>query len=164
MSGQGGRVLGRRAIRVVAAEVSLKAVEEVKAGETKNIKFPADAGKQVGVNLKISSTSAPISANTPTPAVNNTNASNSTVPASTPPAIVTGNNSNSSGFAITKQTTWGLFRFFDEGGAANQANSYVLTYKTGGKTMTVVITTSGGDLFDKNIFRALRDVPQNILK
>jgi hypothetical protein len=39
-----------------------------------------------------------------------------------------------------------------------------LTYKTGGKTVTVVITTSGGDLFDKNIFKALRDVPQSLLK
>lgn len=34
MSGQGARVLERRDIRVVAAEVSLEAVEEVKAGET----------------------------------------------------------------------------------------------------------------------------------
>ncbi len=34
MSGQGGRVLGRRDIRVVAAEVTLDAVDTVKAGET----------------------------------------------------------------------------------------------------------------------------------
>jgi type VI protein secretion system component VasK len=136
--------------------------EEVKAGETKNIKFPAEAGKQVGVNLKVSSTNAPISANTPAPTVNNTNSTNSTVPTSTPPT--NNSNTNSTGFAITKQTTWGLFRFFDEGGAAPQSNSYVLTYKTSGKTVTVVITTNGTDLFDKNIFRALRDVPQNILK
>ncbi|MGC2236689.1 MAG: type VI secretion system membrane subunit TssM [Pyrinomonadaceae bacterium] len=132
--------------------------EEVKAGETKNIKFPADAGKQVGVNLKVSSTSTPTSANTPAPTVSNSNTTNTT-PVSKPTQ-----SSNSSGFAITKQTTWGLFRFFNEGSPQPQSNAYALTYKTGGKTVTVVITPSGGDLFDKNIFKALRDVPQSILK
>lgn len=133
--------------------------EEVKSGETKNIKFPADAGKQVGVNLKVSGTnSPPTSANTPAPSVSNSNTTNP-APVSKPTQ-----SSNSSGFAITKQTTWGLFRFFNEGAPQPQSNAYVLTYKTGGKTVTVVITTSGGDLFDKNIFKSLRDVPQSILK
>jgi type VI secretion system protein ImpL len=136
--------------------------EEVKSGETKNIKFPADAGKQVGVNLKVSTTGAatstPALAKSPTPTVSNSDSTSSTPTPSTPVPANTGG--NSTGFAIEKKTTWGLFRFFNEGAPARQANSYVLTYKN----VVVVITTSGGDLFDKNIFKSLRDVPQSILR
>jgi type VI secretion system protein ImpL len=132
--------------------------EEVKSGETKNIKFPADGGKQVGVNLKISTTGTPTStpalANSSTSNVSNSNST--PVPASTPVSTGGGN----SGFAIEKKTTWGLFRFFNEGAPQQQSNSYILTYKN----VSVVITPSGGDLFDKNIFKALRDIPSGVLK
>lgn len=136
--------------------------EDVKSGETKNIKFPADAGKQVGVNLKVSSTggtsSTPALAKSPTPSVSSTDPT--PVPTSTPAPTSSTPSSSSSGFAIEKKTTWGLFRFFNEGAPAKQSNSYVLTYKN----VTVVITTSGGDLFDKNVFKSLRDVPNSILR
>jgi type VI secretion system protein ImpL len=137
--------------------------EEVKSGETKNIKFPADAGKQVGVNLKVSTTggttSTPALAKSPTPAVSSTESTSSTTTTSTP-ATSTSSSSSSTGFAIEKKTTWGLFRFFNEGAPVQQGNAYTLTHKN----VTVVITTSGGDLFDKNIFKSLRDVPNSILR
>lgn len=135
--------------------------EEVKSGETKNIKFPAEAGKQVGVNLKVSPTggtvSTPALAKSPTPAVSNSNST--PVPASTPTPTVNSGGSTS-GFAIEKKTTWGLFRFFNDGAPEKQSNSYVLTYKN----VKIVVTASGGDLFDKNVFKALRDVPNGVLK
>jgi hypothetical protein len=40
---------------------------------------------------------------------------------------------------------------------------YLLTYSVGGRPLAATIRPSGGDLFDKNIFRSLK-APQNILK
>jgi type VI protein secretion system component VasK len=59
---------------------------------------------------------------------------------------------------------WGLFRFVDAGKPQKQAGGeYLLTYSVGGHPLTATIRPSGGDLFDKNIFRSLK-APQNILK
>lgn len=141
--------------------------EEVKSGETKNLKFPADAGKQVGVSLKLTPAGTTAPAATPATTANPSpaNVNTNSTPAPTPaPAPTSGNSGSGSspGFAIEKKTTWGLFRFFNESSPAaqKQSNAYLLTYKN----VTVVITTSGGDLFDKNVFRSVRDVPQSILR
>lgn len=138
--------------------------QDVKSGEAKSLKFPADSGNAVGVNLKISSnaaatTSTPAantSANTSTSSVSNTNTN-------TKSQLLQSNTSSSSGFAINKQTTWGVFKFFKDGSTQSTSSPYVLTYSPGGKTVTVVITTSGGDLFGKDMFKSVH-APQNLIK
>jgi type VI secretion system protein ImpL len=60
--------------------------------------------------------------------------------------------------------SWGLFRFVDDGKPQKQPDgSYLLTYNVGGHTVTATIKPSGGDLFDKTIFKNLK-APQTILK
>jgi len=56
-----------------------------------------------------------------------------------------------------------LFKFVDAGKALKQSGGdYLLTYNVGGKTVTAVIKPSGGDLFDKSIFKGFK-APQNFL-
>lgn len=54
MTGQGHKVLGRRAIRVVAAEVTLRAPEEVKAGAMVSVEWtgPNNGGDYITVVMK----------------------------------------------------------------------------------------------------------------
>jgi len=60
--------------------------------------------------------------------------------------------------------TWGLFKFVDDGKPQKQpGGEYLLTYGVGGKSVTATIKPSGGDLFDKNIFRSLKP-PQTFIK
>jgi len=62
------------------------------------------------------------------------------------------------------QGTWGLFRFVDDGHPQKQpSGEYLLTYNISGKSISATIKPSGGDLFDKNIFRSLK-APQTFLK
>jgi hypothetical protein len=57
-----------------------------------------------------------------------------------------------------------LFRFVDAGRPQKQAGGeYLLSYSVGGKTIAATIKPTGGDLFDKNIFRQLK-APQSFLK
>jgi type VI protein secretion system component VasK len=57
-----------------------------------------------------------------------------------------------------------LFRFVDAGRPQKQAGGeYLLSYTVGGKGVTAVIKPSGGDLFDKTVFRQLK-APQNMMK
>ena len=52
----------------------------------------------------------------------------------------------------------------DAGGAQKQAGGeYLLKYSLNGKSIMATIKPSGGDLFDKNIFRQVK-APQNFLK
>jgi len=60
--------------------------------------------------------------------------------------------------------SWGLFRFVDDGKPQKQpGGEYLLTYNIGGKAVTATIKPSGGDLFDKNVFRSLK-APQSFIK
>ena len=60
--------------------------------------------------------------------------------------------------------TWGLFRFVDDGKPQKQpGGEYSLNYSIGGKPVTATIKPTGGDLFDKNIFRSLK-APQSFVK
>ena len=60
--------------------------------------------------------------------------------------------------------SWGLFRFVDDGKPQKQpGGGYLLTYSVGGKSVTATIKPTGGDLFDKNIFRSLK-APQSFIK
>ena len=57
-----------------------------------------------------------------------------------------------------------MFKFVDDGKAAKQPDgSYQLTYSVGGKSVTASIKPSGGDPFDKSLFKNLK-APQTMIK
>ncbi len=117
--------------------------------------FPGDSASETGVILKLASTSETTSSSSAPPP--SANSSNSSVTTTSKPASAPGG-------PLTFQGTWGLFKFVDAGGAQKQAGGeYLLKYSLGGKSITATIKPSGGDLFDKNIFRQVK-APQNFLK
>ena len=117
--------------------------------------FPAGSSQQTGVIMKLANmSSGPVSpATAPTPS------------SDTAPAKPFTDTSTNSGAAVqTFAGTWGLFRFVDAGRPQKQASGeYLLTYSLGGKTVSATIKPSGGDLFDKSIFRNVK-APQSFLK
>ncbi len=117
--------------------------------------FPGANASEVGVIMKVASTAGTASSSTSQPSANSSNSSVSSV---------SGNPSGSSSGEIIEQGTWGLFRFVDRGGPVKQpGGEYLLKYSISGKSVTATIKASGGDLFDKNMFRRLR-APQNFIK
>jgi type VI protein secretion system component VasK len=130
------------------------------------LNFPAATGSETGVFMKVASTSgtsstsgtalpANTSANTSPANVSNTNASK---------FAQNSNTNSSSNDSLPFPGNWGLFRFIDAGSPQKQpTGEYLLTYNLGGKKVFATVKPSGGDLFDKNIFRAMK-APQNILK
>jgi type VI secretion protein IcmF len=117
--------------------------------------FPAATGMETGVLMSFGSTSDAPSANT----ANSSNSNVSPKTASSPPPTAAASTATSLKFP----GNWGLFKFVDAGKPQKQGSDYQLTYNLGGKTITAVIKPSGGDLFDKNIFKAFK-APQNFLK
>lgn len=114
--------------------------------------FPAPASAETGVIMSIAG-SAPATTSAPPP-VSTSTPSSSTKPATT----------DTGGASLKFPGNWGLFRFVDAGKAAKQAGGeYSLGYSVGGKAISATIKPSGGDLFDKNIFRQVK-APQNFLK
>jgi type VI secretion system protein ImpL len=112
--------------------------------------FPAPSGSETGVLMKLGSTSAPAPS---APPASNSAASNSKTPPSS------GDTSS-----LTKGGTWGLFRFVDAGKPQKQpSGEYLLSYSLGGKSVSATIKASGGDLFDKSVFRNAK-APQNLFK
>ena len=112
--------------------------------------FPA-SGTDTGVFVNSGSTST-------TTSTSGSSSSNSNTSAKPP------NSGDSSGAALKFPGTWGLFRFVDAGRPQKQpGGEYSLSYSIGGKSVSATIKTSGGDLFDKNIFKSLR-APQAFLK
>ena len=126
-------------------------------------KFPAGAGAETGVFMKLSPTSGTISTSGTSPATT------STTNTSTPASKFLQSNSNSTTTSssanptIKEPGTWGLFRFFYKGNPQKTGSEYSLTYSLGGKTVTAVVKPSGGDLFDKELFRTAR-APEKFLK
>lgn len=61
--------------------------------------------------------------------------------------------------------TWGLFKFFEAGSPRKNSTTgeYLLSYRLGGKVINASIRPTGGDLFDRSLFRAVR-APQEILR
>lgn len=107
--------------------------------------FPAPSGSQTGVIMKLGSASGPA----PAPA--------NAAPVAKP-AAPSGDGS------ISKGGTWGLFRFVDAGRPQKQpGGEYLLSYSVAGKSVSATIKPSGGDLFDKSVFRNAK-APQNIFK
>jgi type VI secretion system protein ImpL len=116
--------------------------------------FPASGSTETGVIMN-SASSGPVSTSGVPPSANS---SNSNVSTPVQPAT------SSSAQPLRYPGNWGLFRFVDAGKPQKQAGGeYLLTYSVGGHPLTATIRPSGGDLFDKNIFRSLK-APQNILK
>lgn len=73
-------------------------------------------------------------------------------------------NTSSAGSPMTFPGNWGLFRFVDAGNPQKQAGGeYNLSYRYGGKPIAATIRPSGGDPFDKSLFRNLK-APQSIVK
>ena len=117
--------------------------QQVTSSGTGSIKgsFPASGSAETGVIVK--QVSDPGSA----PAAN-TNTASSPAP----------------GGPLTFPGNWGLFRFVDAGSPQKQAGGeYKLTYTIGGKSISATIRPSGGDPFDKSLFRDLK-APQAIAK
>ena len=127
---------------------------------TANLKFPGSG--DTGVIMKLgSSTTEPTAAPTPAATDSNSNVNTTAPKPSNSPATTSGSNS------LSKPGTWGLFKFFDEGGGASKKQpdgKYLLTYKLDGKTVTVTMKASGDvDLFDRNIFTSVK-APETFMK
>jgi type VI protein secretion system component VasK len=114
--------------------------------------FPA-SGTDTGVFINSGTSGSATTGTAPTPS--NTNS------APTKPATPTANDSPGS---KRYPGSWGLFRFVDDGKPQKQPDgSYLLTYSVSGHQVTATIKPSGGDLFDKTIFKSIK-APQTILK
>jgi type VI protein secretion system component VasK len=129
--------------------------------------FPARAGAETGAILQLVSTAEPVS--TSGAAANssaNTNAANvsTTTNANVRSNFQQTNSNNAAPGSLRFSGQWGLFRMIDAGTPQkNQNGEYALTFKVGGKTVSASVRPTGGDLFDKNLFRQVR-APQNMLK
>lgn len=132
------------------------------------MKFPAASG-ETGAFMNFASTSAttsavaaPIETTTANASGSNVNTSNDTNSAVKTPTPTISGGSQSGSSSLKYPGTWGLFRFFEAGSPAKQpGGDYLLTYKLGGKTVAATVKPSGGDLFDRSIFKSLR-APQDI--
>nr|HQU91130.1 ImcF-related family protein [Pyrinomonadaceae bacterium] len=107
--------------------------------------FPAAGSAETGVIVKQVSDSAPAA-----PSAN----SNTSAPAAS---------STSASGPLTFPGNWGLFRFVEAGNPQKQDGGYSLTYSVSGKSLSATIKPSGGDPFDKALFRNLK-APQTIVK
>jgi type VI secretion system protein ImpL len=134
------------------------------------LSFPAGTATETGVFMNFASTAGASSTSgaalPSTPAANtsaNTSAANvSTTNTSKPtPSTPAASSSDS---PLKFPGNWGLFRFIDAGAPQKQpSGEYLLSYNFGGKKVSAIVKPSGGDLFDKNVFRAMK-APQNLLK
>ncbi len=145
--------------------------QAVKSDASVKLKFPAAGGSETGVNISYSSSSGTVSTSGTSTTPANTSAAN-TATSNTNSAPVTPrptpkpntNSDSSSASSIKKPGTWGLFRFFNDGSPKKEATGeYTLTYTLGGKTVTAVVKPSGGDLFDKELFKSAR-APEKLFK
>lgn len=104
--------------------------------------FPAGGSAETGVKVTLGSSAAATSS-----AASNSNTGTS-----------------GSGGELTYPGNWGLFRFVDAGRPQKQpGGEYLLTYSIGAKSITATIKPSGGDPFDKRLYREMR-APANIFK
>lgn len=160
------------AVKDALIEVTIDGTKISSVGTASSkLSFPAGTSVETGVFMNFASTSAtsatsgaPLPANTATAPAANT----STAPAANTSKFQPSANSNSSASSgndsLKFPGNWGLFRFVDAGSPQKQpSGEYLLSYTLGGKKVTAIVKPSGGDLFDKTIFRQLK-APQNFLK
>lgn len=132
--------------------------QKVSAEGTGSIKgsFPPGGSAETGVIVTSGSSTDAAATTSPPPSANSAN-SNVSSPSGNVPA-------SSSASSLRFPGNWGLFRFVDAGKPQKQAGGdYLLTYTVGGKAVNATIKSTGGDLFDKSIFRQLK-APQSFLK
>ncbi len=134
------------------------------------LKFPAPTATETGVIMKLATTGGTTSTPGNTSVNTSANSSNSNVNSSSttnsaPKSNFLQNNTSDSTSSDRKfPGTWGLFKFFNDGNPQkNASGEWTLTYKLGSKTVTVIIKPSGGDIFDKDLFKLVR-APQTLLK
>jgi len=129
------------------------------------LSFPAGTATETGVFMSLVSTSGTSSTSgAQIPANSSANSSPANVNTANTSKFLQNSNANSPNEPLKFQGNWGLFRFIDKGAPQKQPDGkYLLSYDIGGKKVTAVVKPSGGDLFDKTIFRSLK-APQNILK
>jgi len=130
---------------------------------SKLLKFPADTNSSgIGVYMKYiaSGETSSTSANSSAPSVSSTSNTNS----ATPPSKFLQDSGDSSSAELKKTGTWGLFKFFYSASSTKEpSGEYTLSFKVGSKPATAIIKPSGGDLFDKSLFKSVH-APQNFLK
>nr|MBA2737317.1 hypothetical protein [Pyrinomonadaceae bacterium] len=130
------------------------------------LSFPAGTAAETGVFMSLASTSGTSSTSgTALPTNSSANSSSANVnTTNTSKFLQNSNVSSSSNEPLKFPGNWGLFRFIDAGAPQKQpGGEYLLTYNLGGKKVAAIVKPSGGDLFDKTIFRSLK-APQNLLK
>jgi type VI secretion system protein ImpL len=128
------------------------------------LSFPASTGAETGVLMNFASTgSVTNTSGTTLPANSSANSSPANVSSTNTSNFLQNSTSETSSSSSLKfPGNWGLFRFVGQGSPQKQpGGEYILTHRLGGKTVTSMIKPSGGDLFDKNIFRSMK-APQNI--
>lgn len=126
---------------------------------SKNFAFSPGKDGETGAFMNFASTADPTTSKTPTPSANSSspNVSGNNTP--------TGVQDDSGSGSISFPGAWGLLHFFDRGGGASTKQpdgKYVLSFKIRGKTVTAVITPTGGDLFDRNMFAPVQ-APETII-
>jgi type VI secretion system protein ImpL len=134
---------------------------------TKNLRFPATSG-ETGVIMKFASTAGTSStsgATTPSANTSPANVSNASNSNTVSRFFQNTTGSPSEPEPLKFPGTWGLFKFVEAGAPKKNTTTgeYVLTYKLGGKTISATVKPTGGDLFDRNVFKSVR-APQNFLK
>lgn len=108
--------------------------------------FPASGSAETGVSITLATTGG------------------TTTTSGSPPANTSTPSTTSSSTQKSYPGTWGLFRFVDAGGPSKQpGGEYSLSYTVGGKSVSATIKPSGGDPFDKSLFRNVK-APQTIAK
>ncbi len=81
-----------------------------------------------------------------------------------PPSAANSNSATASAQQRTFPGTWGLFRFVDASNPQKQpGGEYSLSFAIGGSNVSATIKPTGGDVFDRNMFRQTR-APQSFLK
>lgn len=161
-----------QAVKDALIEVTIDGQKITSEGTASSkLKFPAPAATDTGVFMNFASTSAAGSTSGSSlpraPAANtslsNANVSSNTNAASTVKPTVSGSGEPTSA-SIKQPGTWGLFRFFYSGNPQKTPmGEYTLTHSLGGKTVVSIVKPSGGDLFDKELFRSVRS-PEKLLK
>lgn len=127
-----------RPVKDAIVEVTIDG-QQVKSEGTGSIKgtFPAAGAAETGVLVNVGSTGG---------------------------ATTTGDANAAAANSLKYQGAWGLFRFVDASRPQKQAGGeYLLSFSVGGKAVTATIKPSGGDLFDRTVFKQVR-VPQKFLQ
>lgn len=163
---------------ILEVSIDSQKIDSTSAGSAK-FKFPGSSGGETGAFMQFTGTAADASAAAPTTsaaptttAANtaaNTSANTSAANVSQPAPANKQSAANSAATTAASETSlrfpgqWGLFKMIEAGSPQKSAGDYVLTYKIGGKAVAATVRPTGGDLFDRAIFKGLR-APDKMLK